>query len=177
MSTTAPAEPKTSVEFAAGVREFLLQAVESEIAKTANVIKAVPDAKAGWKPDEKSRSAGDLAWHIASEDVIFLEQIAEGKFQFPDPRFEKERPKTSAEMAQWYERKIKAAIAKVRALSPEKIAEAREFFGMNFPAFAYILFMNNHSIHHRGQLAAYLRPCGSKVPDIYGGSADTPMGQ
>jgi len=51
------------------------------------------------------------------------------------------------------------------------------FFGMNFPAYVYILFMNNHSIHHRGQLAAYLRPCGGKVPDIYGGSADTPMGQ
>jgi len=177
MSTATHAEPKTSTAFAVGVREFLLQAIESEIAKTANVIRAVPDAKAGYKPDLKSRSAGDLAWHIASEDVIFLEQIAEGKFAFPDPRFDNERPKSHAEMAQWYERKMKAAVAKVRALAPEKIAENREFFGMNFPAYAYILFMNNHSIHHRGQLAAYLRPCGGKVPDIYGGSADTPMGQ
>lgn len=175
MSTATQAEPKT--DFAVGVREFLLQAIESEIPKTANVIRAVPDAKAEWKPDPKSRAAGDLAWHIASEDVLFLEQIAEGKFQFPDPRFEKERPKTTAEMAQWYERKMKAAIGKVRSLSPAKIAETREFFGMTFPAYVYILFMSNHSIHHRGQLAAYLRPCGSKVPDIYGGSADTPMGQ
>jgi len=28
---------------------------------------------------------------------------------------------------------------------------------------------NNHGIHHRGQLAAYLRALGSKVPAIYGG--------
>jgi uncharacterized damage-inducible protein DinB len=35
--------------------------------------------------------------------------------------------------------------------------------------------MNNHSIHHRGQLATYLRPMGAKVPRIYGGSADEPM--
>jgi hypothetical protein len=28
---------------------------------------------------------------------------------------------------------------------------------------------------HRGQLAAYLRAMGSKVPAIYGGSADEPM--
>jgi uncharacterized damage-inducible protein DinB len=34
---------------------------------------------------------------------------------------------------------------------------------------------SNHSIHHRGQLASYLRPMGSKVPSIYGGSADEPM--
>jgi uncharacterized damage-inducible protein DinB len=175
MSSTPQTKP--SPEFAAGIRDFLLQAVEQEVPKTTNVIQAVPDAKMDWKPDPKSRCAGDLAWHIASEDVIFLEQIAEGKFAFPDPRFEKDRPKTTAEMAKWYQGKMKAAIAKLRALSPEKIAESREFFGMNFPAFAYILFMNNHSIHHRGQLAAYLRPCGSKVPDIYGGSADTPMGQ
>ena len=36
----------------------------------------------------------------------------------------------------------------------------------------FIGFANNHSIHHRGQLAAYLRAMGSKVPNIYGPSAD-----
>jgi uncharacterized damage-inducible protein DinB len=30
-------------------------------------------------------------------------------------------------------------------------------------------------IHHRGQLTTYLRPMGSKVPPIYGPSADEPM--
>jgi uncharacterized damage-inducible protein DinB len=33
-----------------------------------------------------------------------------------------------------------------------------------------------HSVHHRGQLATYLRPMGGSVPSIYGPSADTPMG-
>jgi uncharacterized damage-inducible protein DinB len=42
------------------------------------------------------------------------------------------------------------------------------------PVVFYLTFVNNHSIHHRGQLAAYLRPMGSKVPAIYGGSADEP---
>ena len=31
-------------------------------------------------------------------------------------------------------------------------------------------------IHHRGQLSTYLRPMGSTVPQIYGPSADEPMG-
>jgi uncharacterized damage-inducible protein DinB len=35
--------------------------------------------------------------------------------------------------------------------------------------------LNNHSIHHRGELATYLRPMGSKVPSIYGGSYDEPL--
>jgi uncharacterized damage-inducible protein DinB len=43
------------------------------------------------------------------------------------------------------------------------------------PAAFYLQFLNNHSIHHRGELATYLRPMGSKVPQIYGGSYDEPF--
>jgi uncharacterized damage-inducible protein DinB len=43
---------------------------------------------------------------------------------------------------------------------------------MKQPNVTYLGFANNHSIHHRGQLAAYLRAMGSKVPAIYGTSAD-----
>ena len=45
----------------------------------------------------------------------------------------------------------------------------------NNSAVTYLPFMLNHSIHHRGQLSAYLRPMGGKVPNIYGGSYDEPM--
>ena len=40
------------------------------------------------------------------------------------------------------------------------------------PAGAFLWFVLFDSIHHRGQLAAYLRPMGGKVPSIYGPSAD-----
>jgi uncharacterized damage-inducible protein DinB len=67
-------------------------------------------------------------------------------------------------------------IAKVSKLTPEFWASRMSFFGMfNDPAVLYLQFMLNHSIHHRGQLCAYLRPMGGKVPNIYGGSFDEPM--
>ena len=51
-----------------------------------------------------------------------------------------------------------------------------DFFGVfNFPAVMYLTFLNNHMIHHRGQLSTYLRAMGGKVPSIYGGSADEPF--
>jgi uncharacterized damage-inducible protein DinB len=34
------------------------------------------------------------------------------------------------------------------------------------------LIARTDAIHHRGQLTTYLRPMGSKVPSIYGPSAD-----
>jgi uncharacterized damage-inducible protein DinB len=56
------------------------------------------------------------------------------------------------------------------------MAKEVDFFGVvKMPAAALLSVAMNHGVHHRGQLAAYLRPMGSKVPSIYGGSADEPM--
>jgi uncharacterized damage-inducible protein DinB len=53
------------------------------------------------------------------------------------------------------------------------MAESLDFFGNFKMTRAQLIgFANNHSVHHRGQLAAYLRAMGSKVPNIYGPSAD-----
>jgi uncharacterized damage-inducible protein DinB len=91
------------------------------------------------------------------------------------PRFNQE-PKTVAELVQWYDTNLKRAIDRVRSMSPEQLCTPVDFYGVfNFPAVFYLNFVNNHSIHHRGQLAVYLRPMGSKVPSIYGGSADEPF--
>lgn len=171
--STAASQPDTQAAFALAFRETMLQALAQEGKITSRVLAAVPDAKSGYRPDPKSRSAAELAWHIASEDVILVEQIVEGKFAFPDTRYEAERPATSAAVAAWYEKRFTAALQKVRAMSPQKLAAPIDFLGMfQWPAFMYLLLANNHSIHHRGQLSAYLRPMGAKVPSIYGPSAD-----
>jgi uncharacterized damage-inducible protein DinB len=62
----------------------------------------------------------------------------------------------------------------VRAMKGEDLLQPLSFFGMfEWPRVRFVGFANNHSVHHRGQLAAYLRAMGSKVPDIYGPSADS----
>ena len=44
---------------------------------------------------------------------------------------------------------------------------------MQLPAVSYLTLMVKHGAHHRGQLSAYLRPMGAKVPGIYGPSGDS----
>jgi uncharacterized damage-inducible protein DinB len=64
----------------------------------------------------------------------------------------------------------------VQAMTAEQLLTPVEFFGMfNYPAAMYLNFLYGHSVHHRGELAVYLRPMGSKVPSIYGPSADEEM--
>jgi len=61
-------------------------------------------------------------------------------------------------------------------MTPEQLMTPVNFLNVfNLPAVLYLGFLNNHSIHHRGELATYLRPMGSKVPAIYGGSYDEPF--
>ena len=160
-----------SKKFAVGYRDLLLQSLSNELQTTKKVISAIPENKRDHRPDPKARTAWELAWHIASVDVQFAEEIAEGKFNM-EPRYKNE-PKTVAELASWYEQNFNRAFDKLRAMTPEQLVTQLDFYGaFNFPAFAYLSFIEKHSIHHRGALVTYLRPMGSKVPSIYGGSAD-----
>jgi uncharacterized damage-inducible protein DinB len=166
-------QPALSPEFAVGMRDSILQGLARELETTKKVIAAIPEGKKDYRPDPKSRSAWELAWHLASCDVQMTDEVADRKFNM-EPRF-KEEPKTVAEIVEWYDSNFKRAIGRVQAMSPEQLCTQVDFLGaFNFPAVFYLTFVNNHSIHHRGQLAVYLRPMGSTVPSIYGGSADEP---
>ncbi len=102
-----------------------------------------------------------------------MEGIADLNFTManPDPK-----PETSAEVVAWYDANMKRGAARVAAMTPEQLLTPINFYNVfNLPAVLYLGFLNNHSIHHRGELATYLRPMGSKVPSIYGGSYDEPF--
>jgi uncharacterized damage-inducible protein DinB len=162
-----------SPEFALGLRAMMLDGVQREAETTKRVIAAVPDAKSDYRPDPNARTAKELAWHIANTDVQFLDGIADLNFKMESPEH---KPETSADVVAWYGENMKRGIDRVNALSAEQLMTSVEFFGVfNLPAVAYLGFLNNHSIHHRGELATYLRPMGAKVPSIYGGSYDEPF--
>ena len=128
-----------------------------------------------YKPDAKSRTAWELATHLATSDVWFLDSIIQGTFNFdPDAAKQAEAQfKNVNDVVDVLQEDVSGKLAALRALPAEKLTRMVDFFGMmKMPAAAFLGLANNHSIHHRGQLAAYLRAMGSKVPAIYGGSAD-----
>ena len=161
---------------AAAVVKVTANMWENEHKATCQVLAAVKDANRDYKPDPKSRSAWQLATHIATADVWFIESIINGSFLF-DPAAAKQAEdqfKTVSDIVDYYRKTLPEKLKAVRALPAEKLTENLDFFGfMKMPRANFVLFANNHSIHHRGQLAAYLRALGSKVPDIYGPSADS----
>jgi uncharacterized damage-inducible protein DinB len=162
-------------EFAQGYCAMMLDGLAREVEITKKVLAAIPEGKRDYRPDPHARTAWELAWHIANTDVQFMDGIADLKFTMANPA-EADKPKTVSEVVDWYGRNMKSGSARVAALSAEQLLTPVNFMGaFNFPVVFYLAFLNNHSIHHRGELATYLRPMGSKVPSIYGGSYDEPF--
>jgi len=162
-----------SLEFAVATRDLTLQRFKREVRTTQRVVSALPDRNRNWKPDARSRSAWDLAWHICFRDVWFLDSIAHLSLDLERTRSHT-KPDTFAEMATWYGDNAADASLKVGEMTADQLLTPLMFFGHTQAAFLYLIFTSNHSIHHRGQLSSYIRAMGGRVPSIYGSSADEP---
>lgn len=148
---------------------------ESEFPATCQVLAAVRDDNRSYKPDAKSRTAWELVTHLATADIWFIDSILNGKFEWnPEAAAKRDSQFTAVnDVVNYYKQTFPEKLNQLRGLSAEQLTAPVSFFGMmEMPNVKYIGFANNHSIHHRGQLAAYLRAMGSKVPNIYGPSAD-----
>jgi uncharacterized damage-inducible protein DinB len=152
-----------------------LPTIQFESETNKKIIQAVPAAKSSYRPHAKNWTALELAWHIASSDVWFLQAVANGKFSMEDHSLPA-TVKAPAEVLAWYNTNLPAGLEKVKKLSGAQLAKEISLGGVfNLPAVSYLDFLIRHTVHHRGQLSVYLRPMGAKVPSIYGGSADEPM--
>jgi uncharacterized damage-inducible protein DinB len=155
---------------------FYLADLEGELPATIRVLEAVVESGQDYRPDEKSKTGIEIARHIALEDGWLLKCALGGEMQPPPDQSAVPGLMTGSECATYYRDAMPVLIAKVKAMSAEDLAREIDFFGMmTMPAVSLVGMAIRHSAHHRGQLAAYLRAMGGKVPSIYGPSADVPM--
>jgi uncharacterized damage-inducible protein DinB len=158
--------------------EHYARVIESEIPTTTKVLIAVAKGNGDYKPDPKSRSAIEIARHLATADVWFVQSVLDGNFTFDQAAADKAEAqlKTANDTAAFYEKTMRDKVNQLRTTSGDKLAQEVDFFGMmKAPAVTFLAMAHSHSAHHRGQLAAYLRAMGSAVPAIYGASADEPF--
>ena len=166
MSTAATAiAPETLLT----LRTMMVENLRSEFATTKKVLACLKDGE--WKPDPHARTGPEIAWHLVDSEIWFLDGIADQSF---GPYGQRPQPANVAEILYWYEQQFPRAIERIEKLDATQLSAILDFFGMKMPAYALLNFDLVHTVHHRGQLATYLRPLGGRCPDIYGGSYDEP---
>src|SRR4030095_7648751 len=107
---------------------YFIPSFEGEIGITRKVIQNVPDDKKSYKPDPKSMSAHELAWHVTSTEVWVLDSMEKGKFEMPEE--EVAAPATIKEILDFYEKNTSSLLAKVKAMSGDDLSRVVDFFGM-----------------------------------------------
>jgi uncharacterized damage-inducible protein DinB len=158
--------------------DALLPEFDHEMAVTRKVLERVDGAQFGWQPHERSMSLGRLATHVAEIPRWGHTILNEPEFNMVDGEYKPTAAATTADVLELFDGQVKT----IRALlAPRTDAElmstwtfkqnGKELFGMPRAA-AWRTWVMNHLIHHRGQLSVYLRQTGSRVPGIYGPSAD-----
>lgn len=155
-------------------REFFMQRHAAEQAAFVKVFKAVPGDKLGHRADPRARSAEEIMGHLIGHEQDLFELVDTGAINH-----RMQVPFTGVDRALELLQKAHAEVhTKLSAMSDSVWDDTNGTFALDGTVYytmpqrdlGWMLFFD--SMHHRGQLSTYLRPMGSKVPSIYGPSAD-----
>ena len=155
----------------------MLQELDQETQTTRRVLERVPGHQLEWKPQEKARSLGQLAMHVATVPGGVAE-LAATPSPAQVPQFTDPSPKSASELVPALEESVARAKRVLGGLDDAALTSTwrlmqgdRELLALPRVAFLRSIMLN-HWYHHRGQLSAYLRELGVAIPSIYGPSAD-----
>lgn len=156
------------------VADFLVADFEREMQTTVRVLEAVPTGRLDYRPDAKAKTGLGLVRHLALEDSWLLNSIADGVFLPPPDDSDACGIMNPADAVARYRSSVPAALDRVRAMSGDQLASPLNLLDMiTTSGLDFLAMALKHSVHHRGQLSAYLRAMGGTVPGIYGPTADT----
>jgi uncharacterized damage-inducible protein DinB len=161
------------------IAQSFLAEFEAQVPITRKFLERLPADKLTWKPHEKSMTAGQLAYHLATVPGGIVKLVgdnpvpARGKFEYPQPA-------SREEILQAFDE----SIAIVRSLLPgygdaamketwRLVAGDREVFSQPRGEFIRDVMLS-HWYQHRGQFSVYLRMLNVAVPASWGPSADEP---
>jgi uncharacterized damage-inducible protein DinB len=144
------------------------------------MLEAVPDDQLDFKPHEKSVAMGGLIRHLVTIPDWAAQTLQSESLDFtgfvPPPPV-----KSRAEALDVFQKGAADGRAAIAAAADDAFHQNWTLSGngqvfFTIPRYKAIRsFVMNHLIHHRAQLAMYLRLCGAKVPGMYGPSADETM--
>lgn len=156
-------------------KEFFLHTLDAERPVFRAVIDALPEDQMSHKVHEKSREAGNLAKQLAVQWEAVSGVVTKGTVGMET--FQKEFA-TKADMLAGFDQNFDQMKKDLTAISDSNWENDDAALGEMWKTKKYDMswgFLFD-AIHHRGQLSTFLRNMGAKVPNIYGGSADSPMG-
>jgi uncharacterized damage-inducible protein DinB len=160
------------------LNEAFIAELKHEAAATKRILERVPQEKFDWKPHEKSMTLGRLATHVAELPGFLNSILTMDDFDFTKGDYKPSRANTPEELMNVFQQQLDGVVQTLQNTSDEKMQSTFTLRSGNHiiasvPRMVAVRSMAmNHIIHHRGQIAVYLRLIDIPVPGMYGPSAD-----
>jgi len=160
------------------LNQVFIAEVKHEAAATKRILERVPEGKFDWKPHEKSMTLGRLTSHVAELPGFLNSILTMDEFDFAKGHYKASHATTPEELLNVFQQKLDEVIQTLQDTSDEKMQQnftlrSGDHVIATVPRMVAVRSMAlNHIIHHRGQIAVYLRLLDVPVPGMYGPSAD-----
>jgi len=160
------------------LNQSFIAELKHEAASTKRILERVPEGKFDWRPHPKSMSLGRLAAHVAELPGFLNSILTVDEFDFARGDYKPSPASTPQELMNVFEQKLDEVVQTLQNTTDERMQasftlRSGDHVLATLPRVVAIRSMAlNHIIHHRGQIAVYLRLLDIPVPGMYGPSAD-----
>jgi uncharacterized damage-inducible protein DinB len=138
------------------------------------MLERVPQDKIDWRPHARSKSVGDLAYHIAALPSLGTIVLSQAELDVTTrPPVPRDKPPVDV-----FRRNLDEFLSIIGPMDNDQMMQPFRFrFGdkviMDVPKAGMLrTLLMNHTYHHRGQLSVYLRMLDVPLPSVYGPTAD-----
>jgi uncharacterized damage-inducible protein DinB len=162
------------------LKDFAYCDLHRELKVTRKVLERLPEDKFGWRPHAKSMTLAGMGMHVATMPEWVLLTIRQDSLDMANPPKMKTEPANKAELLKTFDDGADATIEALGRLVDselEKTWSLKQSDQVIYSAtknFILRVWCVNHLVHHRGQLALYLRLLNVPVPAVYFNSTDEP---
>ncbi len=160
------------------LNQAFIAELKHEAASTKRILERVPEGKFDWKPHQKSMTLGRLTTHVAELPGFLNSILTMDELDFAKGHYKASHAATPEELMQVFQQKLDEVVETLQNTSDEQMnasftLRSGDHVSATRPRKVAIRSMAlNHIIHHRGQIAVYLRLLDVPVPGLYGPSAD-----
>lgn len=161
------------------IAQEMLDEFEVQAPITRRFLERLPEDKLTWKPHEKSMTAGQLAYHLATVPGGIVRFVQNNPAQVPES-FKAPQPASRQEILKALEESSETVRSVLSKFTDADMKETWRMTGGGHEVFAEPRgkflrdVLLSHWYQHRGQFSVYLRILNVPVPASWGPSADEP---
>ena len=159
------------------IQKSILIELEREKDNTLRILNNLPNDQFDYKPHPKSMTLGELANHIVELHNWIEPALTKDSFDFhtdykPSKYNSVEELKEVLEQGFLRNKEVVEQFDEANYFDTWTLKAGDHVIAQLPKAAALRFIVNNHLIHHRGQISVYMRMLDIPVPGIYGPSAD-----